>query len=168
MRRYYVTVVLSYVLVLTYLLFFTETSFYLNAPAQHTFSLLTIGIGSIGAFLILKPSPRNTARTLSTCVGIFFFALTEEILFRAIIQSQLFAYFESHALSIFVSATVFGLAHILNDAKGFHPRNWNWKLVQLTFLAGLPLGLLFAVSGSIWYAVVLHGVLLGMYRERGG
>jgi len=84
------------------------------------------------------------------------FAIPEEIIFRGIIQYQLYAYFEAANLSVLLSALIFGLVHLPNGAMGWHPRLWNWRLCGLAFLGGLLLGLSFVVTGDLLIPIILH------------
>lgn len=62
----------------------------------------------------------------------------------------------SPSVSILISSTLFGMAHILNEAKSIHSKNWNWKLVTISFVAGLYLGLLYENTGSLLLPTILH------------
>jgi membrane protease YdiL (CAAX protease family) len=83
-------------------------------------------------------------------------ALPEEILFRGIIQTGLSALSINGTVLIILSSAIFGFAHILNGAKGFSVTKWNWKLVIMTFVAGLFLGYAFYSTGSLIVPIMLH------------
>lgn len=83
-------------------------------------------------------------------------AIPEEIIFRGFIQG----YFQTTALGIYtaiiVSSVIFGMAHILNQATSFHPKDWNWKLVLMSTFAGLYLGLAYTITKSLIVPTILH------------
>lgn len=83
-------------------------------------------------------------------------ALPEEILFRGIIQTYFDTFFENSFVAIVLSSVVFGLAHSLNGAKKFLPKFWNWKLVTITFVAGLFLGWLLYITNNLVAPIILH------------
>lgn len=88
------------------------------------------------------------------------FAIPEEIIFRGIIQNLIQHYIPNIVLVVIISSVIFGLAHLPNGAKGLYPYNWNWRLVAGVCLAGIPLGLLFAITNSLLTPTVLHMLLL--------
>lgn len=93
----------------------------------------------------------------------FAFAIPEEILFRGITQGLVLSSF-TPILSILLSSFIFGLAHILNSTKGVGPMNWNWQLVGVSFLGGIPLGTLFLLTGSLFLPTILHAVFLLVFQ----
>jgi|SRR3989338_1347510 len=96
------------------------------------------------------------------------FAVPEEIIFRGVIQGTIQNYINNTFIIIFISSAIFGLAHLSNGGKGLHPKDWNWRLAAVTFLAGLPLSLSFAITGSLLIPTVLHACFLiffGLFTE---
>jgi membrane protease YdiL (CAAX protease family) len=83
-------------------------------------------------------------------------AIPEEILFRGILQTYLYSFVPYAFLAVLLSSLVFGFAHCLNDAKGFGLDSWNWKLIGMTFLAGLFLGFSFYSTSSLVVPVIVH------------
>ena len=90
------------------------------------------------------------------------FAFPEETIFRGIIQGFFQAQYSNPAIAILLSSLVFGIAHLPNGAKSFNSRDWNWKFAAVAFLAGLPLGLMFALTQSLLLSILLH-ILFTMY-----
>jgi len=83
-------------------------------------------------------------------IGIIIFgllaAVSEEFLFRGVIQKALVKLFKNAHIGIIVTALVFSAFH--SDFYGFFPR----------FILGLMLGYIFWMSGSIWASIIMHFV----------
>lgn len=81
-------------------------------------------------------------------IGIVIFgllaAISEEFLFRSVIQKALVKLFKNAHIGIIVTALVFSAFH--TDFYGFFPR----------FILGLMLGYMFWMSGSIWASIIMH------------
>lgn len=81
-------------------------------------------------------------------VGIIIFgllaAVSEEFLFRSVIQKAFVKLFKNAHVGIIVTAIVFSAVH--SDFYGFFPR----------FVLGLMLGYMFWMSGSIWASIIMH------------
>lgn len=81
-------------------------------------------------------------------IGIIIFgllaAVSEEFLFRSVIQKALVKLFKNAHIGIIVTALVFSAFHA--DFYGFFPR----------FILGLMLGYMFWMSGSIWASIIMH------------
>ena len=74
----------------------------------------------------------------------FLAAVSEEILFRGVIQQAFVKLFKNAHIGIIVTALVFSAFH--GDFYGFFPR----------FILGLMLGYMFWMSGSIWASIIMH------------
>lgn len=74
----------------------------------------------------------------------FLAAISEEFLFRSVIQKALVKLFKNAHIGIIVTALVFSAFH--TDFYGFFPR----------FILGLMLGYMFWMSGSIWASIIMH------------
>jgi membrane protease YdiL (CAAX protease family) len=102
--------------------------------------------------------------TISKILLIFgyaaLFAFPEEVLFRGVIQAMLSSFFNLPIFSILLSSVIFGIAHIYNGSTSSGPRGWNWKLVFAAFVGGLPLSLLFFLTGSLFWPTLLHAIYL--------
>lgn len=83
-------------------------------------------------------------------VGIIIFgllaAISEEFLFRGVIQKAFVKFFKNVHVGIIVTALIFSAFH--SDFYGFFPR----------FILGLMLGYMFWLSGSIWASIIMHFV----------
>lgn len=83
-------------------------------------------------------------------VGIIIFgllaAVSEEFLFRSVIQKAFVKLFKNAHVGIIVTAIVFSAFH--SDFYGFFPR----------VILGLMLGYMFWLSGSIWASIIMHFV----------
>ena len=73
-------------------------------------------------------------------------AVSEELLFRSVIQQSLIKIFKNAHVAIIVTALVFSAFH--GDFFGFFPR----------FILGLMLGYIFWMSGSIFPSMLMHFV----------
>ena len=102
----------------------------------------------------LKELNDNTAEKMmdesNLAVAILIFgllaAVSEEMLFRAVIQKAFVKLFKNAHIGIIVTAMVFSAFH--GDFYGFLPR----------FILGMMLGYMFWLSGSIWSSVSMHFV----------
>lgn len=73
-------------------------------------------------------------------------AISEELLFRSVIQKSLIKLFKNAHIAIIVTAIIFSAFH--GDFFGFVPR----------FILGLMLGYMFYLSGSIFPSMLMHFV----------
>lgn len=76
-------------------------------------------------------------------------AVTEEVFFRGVVFRLLWGRWGA-ATALVVSATIFGLVHLLNPAASL------WGAVAIAVEAGLLLGAAYLVTGSLWAAIGLH------------
>ena len=148
--------------------------FFALRPAQLNYSLFssnptlalflaTLTILVFHLFLRPKMLKRPDLRfhhVLVSVIYAFMFALPEEILFRGIIQKLALSYYDHFVVAIIVSAFIYGIAHLLNGAKGFAPPGWNWGLAGLTFAVGIPLGLIFSLTDSLLIPTLLHAYFI--------
>ncbi len=77
-------------------------------------------------------------------------AFPEEIIFRGIIQGFLLEHIGNTILVILLSSIIFGMAHLFNGG------NWNYKFAIIAFLGGLPLSILYVVTGGLLLPTALH------------
>lgn len=109
-------------------------------------------------YILQRPKSQVTFSTVFQIIGYaIIIALPEEIIFRGIVQG----YLQSKAgalTAILLSALIFGLAHLPNGAKGWKLQEWNWRLMFLACLGGLPLGLIFLLTNSLLIPTILHGL----------
>jgi uncharacterized protein len=135
-------------------------------------------VGAIGAGTLLVAWLANRAlqvfplRNRGLSVGLVaqalahaaLIAIPEEILFRGLIQGGLQPFIPSLPLLVLGSSLIFGLAHLPNGAWGWRIRQWNWNFARVAFLVGLPLGLLYALTGSLLAPTLLHMLLLMIFK----
>jgi membrane protease YdiL (CAAX protease family) len=77
-------------------------------------------------------------------------AISEELLFRGIIQKELIKNMKSPQVAIFVASAIFSGFHL--QVQGFLPK----------LIIGLVLGYAYYLTKSIWYPMVLHFVNNGL------
>jgi len=70
--------------------------------------------------------------------------LGEELVFRGIIQKELYKYFQSPWVAILVASIIFSAMHF--QFAGFLPR----------FILGMILGLLFYWTNNLWISIIVH------------
>lgn len=169
--KYHIFIVSLYLLLYVYFFLFTESPQSLFAfSLRDVIVLLPLIIVAIIVFFVanyfLKFGVIGVHRKNLSSIPLLIvyasvlIALPEEILFRGFIQTYFHSLFSSSFIVIVLSSVLFGFAHILNGAKGFSPKQWNWKLVFMTFLAGLFLGFCFYSTGSLVVPVIFHTVLI--------
>jgi len=93
-----------------------------------------------------------------------FFAVPEEIIFRGIIQGALQNFISNTLVLVVLSSAIYGLAHLPNEAKGLHIKNWNWRFALVAFIAGLPLSFIFAITQSLLIPTLLHAFYLIFFK----
>lgn len=161
--KYSLGLIVFYLLVTPFFFIYAGDNFsygYLNEDLR---SILFITLGTLAFFfLFLRNDLKVQSHKISSWLYAFsyglVFAIPEEIIFRGLIQGSAESYFSSDALAIFIASLVFGLAHLPNNMGVL--MGWNWKLTAITFFAGIPLGTLFAVTGSLLSPTILHALLV--------
>lgn len=91
------------------------------------------------------------------------FAIPEEIIFRGLIQGAVQNVFNSTILIVLISSIIFGLAHLPNGSRGFRVKDWNWQFCAITFVAGIPLGIVFVETNNLFAPTLLHSLFLILY-----
>lgn len=105
---------------------------------------------------------------LSIIFMIFVAAFWEEFFFRGIIMKSLLKFSENPALSIFLSALLFGSYHIpmryLNAKSPYYNDLISSIAATLNeqFLMGLLMGIIVYKSKNVWHGIWLHAVLNGI------
>ena len=161
LSRYHIGVIVIYILLIPGLLFLTQKDLTYDLTSNNLVPVTVITLAAITVFLFFLLSkskvtlPKVSQVILAVMYGLLF-ALPEEILFRAFIQDYLQISLNNLGVAVFLSALIYGIAHVLNGAKSFALFDLNWQLMGLTFLAGIPLGLLFALTGSLLIPTALH------------
>ena len=135
--------------------------------------VLLISVSSLfGIFLLntmfntynLKWQHLSLLQIFQVTIYALLFAIPEEIIFKGIIQGSLQNAISNILIVVLISAVIFGAAHFPNGASGLHPKDWNWRFATATFLIGLPLGLIFAMTGSLLIPTLLHALLLVFFK----
>jgi membrane protease YdiL (CAAX protease family) len=108
--------------------------------------------------------PHTITTTIWVLVFACAFAIPEEIIFRGIFQTSLQNHISSIIGVVLLSSLIFGLAHLPNGANGINIWKWNWQFTKGTFAAGLLLGIIFALTGSLLIPTLLHAGFLIFYK----
>jgi membrane protease YdiL (CAAX protease family) len=164
---YHLIVIILYLIIIPLILIFARRTFdYHFSYNNFLWVISIIGFSIIGFFYLFrkeinfnKDKFRNY-KILLVVIYAMIFGFSEELIFRGLIQGFFNIYFKNILICILLSSAIFGLAHLLNGAKSFHVKEWNWKFAFIAFLAGLPLGALFALTGSLLMPCVLHVILI--------
>lgn len=168
-NRYHLIVVIGYVIFVMFLFVFSPYTLNYNpgVPTQATVICFVAAVfGTFGyvtwrnpARISLQPN-LPFKKTIWIVIYSLLFAVPEEIIFRGIIQTEISAFIVSPLIIISSSAAIFALAHAFNGANGLYPTKWNWQLILLTFVAGVPLALLFNLTESLFWPTLLHFIYL--------
>lgn len=102
-------------------------------------------------------------RILALGIGTFFgilwvVAISEELLFRGVIERALLNTWDSKAGAVIISALLFGSAHLW-----FHQFP-NWQRAVVAALLGLACGLAYAQTGSVRVPMVTHACVVTTWR----
>ena len=162
-----------------YVILFPLVAVYMPNVLNYNFSsgslvqvLLITGSSLIGIFLLnklfrtykLKWQGLTVVQILQINVYALLIAIPEEIIFKGIIQGSLQNAISNTLIAVLISSVIFGAAHLPNGARGLRPEDWNWRFGAATFLVGLPLGLIFALTGSLLIPTLLHALLLVFFK----
>jgi len=169
--KYHSFVIAFYVLICGYFFYFIPFPFSYftinNGDIFLSFSIFVFAIVTlfiVNNFLYgdnLGINKKNLSQILFIVFySVILFALPEEILFRGIVQNKIELMTSNVFIIVIFSALIFGIAHLLNGAKNLHPTNWNWKLVIITFTAGLYLSFAYYITGSLVIPVILHSLFI--------
>lgn len=82
--------------------------------------------------------------------------LSEEFLFRGIIQNLLDNTLKNKVASLLVASLLFGSAHLNNGATSLYPYGWNWDYALMASIAGLAYVLVFRYTKSLLCPMLLH------------
>lgn len=169
--RYHLTIISLYALLCLYFFFFTAAPLKLFVfNLQDVTLLLPLSVVSLGALLLANRYiqfgvvglNKNALARLPFIIvyASILIAVPEEILFRGLLQTYLYSIISNTPIVILFSSLLFGFAHCLNGAKQYGPAGWNWKLIGMTFLAGIFLGFSFYVTGSLVLPIIFHIILI--------
>lgn len=103
------------------------------------------------------PPAHPTVASISLTFAAIFCgtALPEEILFRSLIQNWLMQRYGFTTRMLFVSAFIFGCAHLDNGPQPLP----NWRYMILATIAGVAYGKAFQKSSSVFSSVTCHALV---------
>ena len=169
--KYYSSVAIIYICISAAFFFLSPAPFSYYAFHKNDFFVLSVfalfsfgglflanSLLNFGQLSVNRQSPLQIIRMIFFAT--VFFVVPEEIIFRGFIQGYLQSAVSNSYVAIFLSALVFGLAHLLNGAKSYSPEGWNLKLAAMTFVAGLYLGFAYFITGSLVLPTILHALFI--------
>jgi len=115
------------------------------------------------AFASPRTPPRGWEQTSLLAIAYFFgtlwvLALTEEMLFRGLLQQWLVQWLQSEWAGLIAASIIFGSVHV------FYRTFPNWKLAVLAALAGVCYGLAFRRAHSIRASMVTHALVVTTWK----
>jgi len=153
LSKYQTAIITIYAILSPLLVTLFPARFNYNFPAQNPKEAILIAILCFLIFFSIffkKNSKIKFAAISSAILYAIVIAFPEEIIFRGIIQGFFSEHMDNIILVVLFSSVIFGAAHLFNGG------NWNYKFAVLAFLAGLPLGLLYALTGGLLIPTALH------------
>ncbi len=87
-------------------------------------------------------------RLLASILLFILVAISEEFIMRGYVLKNLLQSF-SNEIALLLSSVLFVLIHIFNP-------NLSWVALVNLFLAGIVLGLIYIITDSIWYPILVH------------
>lgn len=180
LSKYQISIVTFYVFICLYFFFFTSDPFsYFNNSKNDLMLFIPIAMYALGSLFIVNVFLQfgnigiNKKSFYQILFFVFFYGvfivLPEEIIFRGFVQKNIQSVISNASLAINLSAIIFGAAHLLNGAQSLRPREWNWKLMTLSFVAGLFLGIAYTVTSSLIIPMMLHtlfGVIIFLFIKK--
>ena len=169
--RYHIIIISLYILLYLYFFFFTATPLKLFVfKVQDLFLLVPVVVAAVAVLFVANRYVRfgtigvnkNPIAKLPFIVvyASILIAVPEEILFRGLLQTYLHSVIPNAPAAILFSSLLFGFAHSLNGAQQYGPAGWNWKLIGMTFVAGIFLGFSFYITGSLVSPILLHTIVI--------
>jgi membrane protease YdiL (CAAX protease family) len=171
--KYKLLIIGLYVFIFPLFFIFTPNVLNYNFSTIYLEKVLSIIVSTfLGSYLLhiffhfrkIKWQKLKFSQIILIFIYALLFAIPEEIIFRGIIQNFLQNYLDNIVVAIIISSGIFGLAHLPNGGKGLHPKDWNWRFAVVTFLAGLPLSVIFAITGSLLIPTLLHAFFLIFFK----
>jgi membrane protease YdiL (CAAX protease family) len=167
--QYGVGVIILYLVLIPFLVEVKRVPLRYDLTSEHIFPVALLFFASLAVFsFFLLENATGSLWKFTKIPPAFFwgvvFAVPEEILFRGFIQMGLQTVFDNVVIAILLSSFIFGLAHLPNGANGWRINDWSWKFAGLAFFGGLPLGLLFALTGSLLLPTALHAFFVTCLR----
>jgi membrane protease YdiL (CAAX protease family) len=110
--------------------------------------------------LRMREHPLGVPLAIGTFFGILWVvALSEEFLFRGLLQPWLEEWTSSPALAVILQAVLFGSVHL-----GFHGAFPNWRFSIAAAILGLFCGLARRQTGSIQAGMVAHALTVAVWK----
>lgn len=114
------------------------------------------GLGLVEA----RPHPYNIFQAAGTFFGILWFtALSEEFLFRGLIQQWIGKWTSSPIAALLMASLLFGSVHL-----GFSHKFPNWRFSLVAAIAGVFYGLAWRSAKSIQASMVTHALTVTLWR----
>src|SRR3989344_9687248 len=171
--KYKLWIIALYIIIFPMFFVFTPDALYYNFSSVDFEQVLLIIAGTfLGSYLLniffhfrkIKWQKLEFSQIVLIIIYALLLAVPEEIIFRGIVQNFLQNSLDSVMIVIIISSGIFGLVHLPNGGKGLHPKDWNWQFAVVAFLAGLPLSIIFAKTGSLLIPTLLHAFFLIFFK----
>jgi len=171
--KYKLWIIILYIVIFPIFIIFTPNVLRYTFPSVHFEQVLFIIVATfLGCYLLnlffhfrkIKWQNLRLSQIILVIIYALLFAIPEEIIFRSIIQNSFQNSIDNIVVAIIISSVIFGLAHLPNGGTGLHPKYWNWKFAGVTFFAGLPLSIIFAITGSLLVPTLLHAFFLIFFK----
>lgn len=122
------------------------------------YAITAIALATITRFArFKKPAGLKPERELAAFVGIYMSALTEELLFRGLIQNMLEQRLGHNAVSaLLISALAYGVAHLRKTKNGYGPPNLRFALIAV--VCGTTSGLVWRWTEKVTASAISHAV----------
>lgn len=115
---------------------------------------LTIRFAKLRQRFTLK---QNAGREIAAFMGVFMSALTEELLFRGLIQNMMEQRTSPESLLALVGSSLsFSIAHISKNKLGWTPPNFRFAACAL--LSGLVSGLSWRLTSKVTASAITHAI----------
>jgi membrane protease YdiL (CAAX protease family) len=163
--KYEFGVVILYIVLFPLLFIFSPYPLNYGFDGNNIAKVLFVIIGTLIFFYLLnrlfilrKIKKKKIEFKLIIVILIYslFFSIPEEIIFRGIIQNIIYNLVSNSIFIVLISSVIFGLAHLPNGAQGLKVKDWNWQFATLAFIAGIPLGSIFVITGSLLIPTLFH------------
>lgn len=121
--------------------------------------LIALPLGLYIGFVQWPPKGVELAQWGPKLVTLYLLALAEEVLFRGLIQYGVEMWLGRNALSLGLSAAVFGAAHLNNGVETLDWSHLNWEYAALATVAGVVYGLVWRWSGKVTVSALTHAAV---------
>lgn len=112
---------------------------------------------NIGFGKLKRPTGLKPAKELPILFGMYMNAVTEELLFRGLIQNMLEQRLGQQSLiALLLASMLFGAAHLKKSKMGFEFPNY--RLAAISTVSGIFCGLTWRYSGKITTSAIPHAI----------